>query len=60
MDKDTYWKGWDEGCRHRYLIEVDWFLGQFKSAKLNDKWYAINSPSFYTTLQQKRLMHQVF
>ena len=38
---------------HRYLIEVDCSLGQFKSAKLKDKEYIINAPSFYTTLQKK-------
>ena len=27
---------------HRYLIEADCSLGQFKSAKLKDKEYAIN------------------
>ena len=50
------------GCdNHSYLIEVDCFLGQFKSAKLKDKEHTINAPSFFSTLQKrKRLMHQVF
>ena len=45
----------------RYLIEVDCSLGQFESAKLKDKEYAINAPILSTTLQKrKRWMHQSF
>ena len=31
-----------------------WLLGQFVFAKLKDKDYNINEPSFYTTLQKKK------
>ena len=31
---------------HRYLIEVDCSLGQFKSDKLKDKQFTINAPIF--------------
>ena len=34
-------------CHHIYLIEVDYSLGQFKSAKLKDKEYSINTPIFH-------------
>ena len=39
--------------QHRYQIELDYSPGQFKSAKLKDKKYTINVPSFYTTLHKK-------
>ena len=39
---------------HRYLIEVDCSLGQFKSAKSKDKEYTLNAPSFYSALQKKK------
>ena len=42
------------GLKHRYLREVDCSLGQFKSDNLNDKKYAINATSFFTTLQKKK------
>ena len=42
--------------QHRYLIEVDCSLGQFKSAKLKDKEYTKNAPIFFTTLQKKKKM----
>ena len=49
------------GVNHRYLIAVDCSSSHLKSAKLKDKEYTINVPSFYTTLQKrKKLMHQVF
>ena len=49
------------GVNHRHLIEVDCSSSHFKSAKLKDKEFTINAPSFYTTLQKrKRLMHQFF
>ena len=38
---------------HRYIIKVNCSLGQFKSAKLSDKEYTINSPSVYITLQKR-------
>ena len=53
----SYKKIWDI---YRYLIEVDCSSGQFKSAKLKDKEYTLNAPSFYTTTQKsKRLMHKI-
>ena len=39
---------------HRYLIEVDCSSCQFKSAKLKNKEYTINAPTFFTTLQKKK------
>ena len=33
---------------HRYLIEVDCSLGQFKSAKLKDKEHTVNAPFFHS------------
>ena len=39
---------------HRNLTEVDCSLGQFKSAKLKDKEFTVNSPNFYTTLKKER------
>ena len=38
---------------HRYLIEVDCSLGQFKSAKLKDKVYTINAPIFFHNIAKK-------
>ena len=43
-----------KGRSHRCLIEVDCSLGQFKSAKLKDKIYTINTPIFFTTLKKKK------
>ena len=37
-------KKFQSRSNHRYLIEVDCSLGQFKSAKLKDQEYAINAP----------------
>ena len=34
------------GFHHRYIMEVDCSLSQFKSAKLKDKEYTIKAPSF--------------
>ena len=46
---------------HRYLIEEDCSLGQFRSAKLKDKQYTINAPIFSQHCKKrKRLMHQLF
>ena len=42
------------GRPHRYLIEVDCSLCHFKPAKLMDKEYTINAPSFSKTLQKKK------
>ena len=42
--------------RHRYLIEVDGSLGQFKLANLKDKKNTINAPIFIITLQKKKEM----
>ena len=40
---------------HRYLIEVGCSSGQFKSAKLKDKEYTINAPTFFTTSQKRKM-----
>ena len=43
-----------ECFKHSYLIELDCSSGQFKSAKLKDKEYTRNAPSFFTILQKKK------
>ena len=45
---------------HRYLIEVDCSLGQFKSAKLKDKEYTINAPFFVHNIAKKEMDAQIF
>ena len=41
----------ETGLNHRYLIEVDCSLGEFKSTKLKEEVYTINAPSFCTTFR---------
>ena len=40
-------------CVWCQLIEVDYSLAQFKSAKLKDNQQTLYAPSFYATLQNK-------
>ena len=44
---------------HRYLLEVDCSLDQFKSAKLKYKKYPINAPFSSKHCQEKRWMQQI-
>ena len=38
---------------HRYLKEVDCYLGQFKSATLKDKEFTMNAPIFHNIAKKK-------
>ena len=47
---------WVQGqwLEHRYQIELDCSLGQFKSAKLEDKEYTINATKFFCNIAKKK------
>ena len=46
---------WAQGqwLEHRYQIELNCSLGQFKSAKLEDKEYTINATKFFCNIAKK-------
>ena len=46
--------GYFVSCNHRYIIEVDCSLGQFKSAILEDKEYTIDFIKFFHNIAKKK------
>ena len=62
MNLKYYNKGYiKKSGQHRYLIEVDFSLGQFKSSKMKDKEYSITAPIFSQHCKKRKIrMHQIF